>query len=497
MNNSNINKYRGILKGTAIFGSVQIFQILIAVLRGKIIAIFLGSQGMGLSGLYTTSLAMIITLSSLGINLSSVRYISQIKNDTDKIFLHKQISNTQRVFFIVAFLGCVITLASSKILSTLSFQSSDHVKSYLILSLYVFFSLYNDGNRAILQGMEKLKEIALSSVVPSLFGLIISFPLYRFYHINGIVPCLVIMPLISSICSSFYVFKEQKGYSCRLKLSELLNLSSQYIQLGIVMVLASLLGNLSAYIINSFIVHFGNINDVGLYQAGTSITNQYVGLIFTAMAIDYFPKLSAIVNDTTSMNDTVNKQGEITTLLATPLLAIMIVSSPLLIKILLTNEFQVLNSFIQIIALGMIFKAISFSLGYISFAKGDKRTFFLLEGVYGNVLNVLLSIGGYFFGGLKGLAISYLVNYVLYLICIFIVVRRLYDFKLNKKFGNIILFCIFQMCCVYILYQFKNFISVFSYAFVLLTCLFCFRQINQRINIIEIFRTRFSKRPTL
>ena len=37
------------------------------------------------------------------------------------------------------------------------------------------------------------------------------------------------------------------------------------------------------------ISRMGSIDDVGLFNAGFTIVNTYVGLVFTAMATDYYP----------------------------------------------------------------------------------------------------------------------------------------------------------------------------------------------------------------
>ena len=47
--NKDENSYRSILKGTSVFGGVQVFQILINMVRGKFVALFLGPDGMGVS----------------------------------------------------------------------------------------------------------------------------------------------------------------------------------------------------------------------------------------------------------------------------------------------------------------------------------------------------------------------------------------------------------------------------------------------------------------
>ncbi|MFK2296755.1 hypothetical protein ACIXMS_19505 [Bacteroides fragilis] len=58
--------------------------------------------------------------------------------------------------------------------------------------------------------------------------------------------------------------------------------------LGVVMMISTLLGNLCSYSLNAVISHWGSLNDVGLYQAANSITNQYVGVVFAAMGADFF-----------------------------------------------------------------------------------------------------------------------------------------------------------------------------------------------------------------
>ena len=69
------------------------------------------------------------------------------------------------------------------------------------------------------------------------------------------------------------------------------------IKLGLVMVLASIVGSIVKNFINIFIINFGSISDLGFYNAGHTIALSYVGMIFTAMSYEYFPRLSRISED--------------------------------------------------------------------------------------------------------------------------------------------------------------------------------------------------------
>ena len=104
---------------------------------------------------------------------------------------------------------------------------------------------------------------------------------------------------------------------CALMLSNL-------IKLGISMVFAAILGSLVEYIIRLIMLKSGDTSMVGLYNAGYAIVVTYAGLIFVAMSTDYFPRLSAVNRDTKQMMILINRQIEITLLLITPVVVILV-----------------------------------------------------------------------------------------------------------------------------------------------------------------------------
>ncbi len=75
------NSYSSILRRLSAFGGVQIFNILIGLLRGKFVALLLGPSGMGISALYTSSIAPLQQLCSLGLNLAVVKEVAANKDN--------------------------------------------------------------------------------------------------------------------------------------------------------------------------------------------------------------------------------------------------------------------------------------------------------------------------------------------------------------------------------------------------------------------------------
>lgn len=60
---SDKKSYQQILKTTSLFGGVQFFSILIAVIRTKLIAVFIGPSGMGIIALLNSTLGIISSIS--------------------------------------------------------------------------------------------------------------------------------------------------------------------------------------------------------------------------------------------------------------------------------------------------------------------------------------------------------------------------------------------------------------------------------------------------
>jgi len=92
--NTKATNYKSIFKATSIFGGVQVFNILITLIRGKAVAILIGTAGMGLNGLFLSGLNLIKSISSLGITESAVRDISKAHATEDVA----QIGKTFTVF---------------------------------------------------------------------------------------------------------------------------------------------------------------------------------------------------------------------------------------------------------------------------------------------------------------------------------------------------------------------------------------------------------------
>ena len=270
-----------------------------------------------------------------------------------------------------------------------------------------------------------------------LTGLCVGIPLYYLFNDKGIVPAIVAIFLSLYI---FYSISLRKSYRFQFpsqKWGDYWPIAKNLLVLGIVLMSGDVIANLVTYLINLFVRMHGSIDDVGLYQAANSVTNQFSGVIFSALAMDYFPRLSKIAKDNEKLKNTVNQQSEIVSWLISPAMAILILSTPLLIKVLLSESFHSITPLMRWMGLGMLLRAFSFPMAYITFAKGNKKVFFILEGIVANSMTLVISCLFFYWFGLIGLGYALVADNGACMLLYYFVNRRLYGYNFSKaSLGN-------------------------------------------------------------
>lgn len=426
------SNYRKIVSSTVIFGGAQAVNLIMNAVRGKLVAFLLSSTGMGIMSLLQNAANTIQQLSLLGINISAVRHISQVDKDGQEEVLSASVKIVRILIFATSCLGLLFTLAFSPLMSKISFGTMDYISAFLLLSLAVFFNVMSSGEMAIMQGLRRYKQLAFCSIVPAICGLLISIPIYYLWGVQGIVPAMILSGAIYYAFIRYYSYREPSHLKKpRPSFKTIWTEGQEIIQFGLVMTFGTVVGAVTTYSLTAFVSNIGSVSDVGFYQAANFITMQYISMIFTAMATDFYPRLSALILRKAEAHQLVNQQTEVVLFIVTPLSLLMILTAPLLITVLLTNEFQSIRTIVYFMGLASIFKALCFPMDYIAYAKGDKKYIMWIETIWGNAKTFSVIALFYYFFGLDGLGYGALCSAVIDVIVSIILTRLRYDFSLS------------------------------------------------------------------
>ncbi len=480
-----------ILKATSLFGGVQVIVILFSILRTKVAAILLGPAGMGIVGLFNSTLDFFGSATNFGLATSAVRTISSQNTEDQNQNFGRTISIIQNLAWITGIVGFCVVVLLSPFLSQLIFGSEEYIWTFIFLSVILFFNQGLSGRMALIQGTRKLSLLAKITVFNSIFSVIISLPLYYFYGNEGIVPALILISL-SGLLAVLFFSKQLSLPYVKVTFLESLNEGKGILKLGFFIGMSGFFSLASAYLLRLIINRVGTLEDVGLYNAGFAMINTYVGLVFTAMATDYYPRLSESLSDKIKFSSIVNHQMEVAILLLGPILCLFVVFINPTIIILYSKDFVLINEMLLWSALGMLFKAYGWCLGYIILTKGSS-TFFLKNELIALFYQFFLNIAGYYFFGLKGLGFAFFGGYFLYAIQVmwvgYVKFDVRIDFRINIKF---LIFLSFVLICLVNFYFFRN--DYFYYFIGIptsgLACIYSFFELNKSVGLIYYLKKK-------
>ncbi|MCP9611621.1 O-antigen translocase [Coprobacter tertius] len=421
--------YRRIVKATGLFGGVQFLNIVCSVIKNKVIAVWLGAEGVGIIRLFGMSVDMVTSLTGLGLRSSSVRDISKAEADGNATIISTIITVVRRWSWFAGLLGAVVLLSLAPVLSRMVFHDSSYTWGYVFLSCALLFNALFAGEQAILQGTRQLKVLAKSSVTGTFLSLIISVPLYYFFGIKGIVPSFVLSSLASLVAILFY--RRRRFDKEQLTLAQTYLKGKPIAVLGIFMTVSSFITTLFQLIFNSYVTYRSGMAGEGFYQAGLTLVDKYVGLVFIAMSAEYFPRLAAASDNNASMEKSVNQQAEISLLMLIPGICLFIVLQECIIRLLYTADFLVVKDYLLFAAPGILLKAVSWAIGYVFIAKGASKLFLFSE-LISSVITLACNVFLYSFFNLYGLGFAFLLNFALYLAGIWYLAYRYYSLKLER-----------------------------------------------------------------
>lgn len=453
--------YRQIFKATSLFGGVQVLQILFGLIRTKFVAILLGTTGVGIMNLLNAPLQLILSIAGLGITFSAVRDISEANESGDRIRISQTVTILRRWSWLAGILGTVVTIALAPLLSKWTFGNHEYTWAFVWLSVTMLLQIISNGQRSLIQATRRLKDLAKASIYGSLFGLFTAVPLYYYFGLKGIVPSLIITA-ITGLLLSWYFSNKIKIEPVKMSLTETVDSGRNMIKLGLVMTVTGIVGFLTGYILNAFISRNGGFDQVGLYNAGWSIIGQSTGLVFTAMATDYFPRLSSINRDESKVNILVNQQAEMVLFILAPIIILLIGAMPLVIRLLYTSAFLPVVIFANWMLLGIMLKGLVWPAGFIFPAKGNLKVFGIVE-ITAMLFNVIVNTLGYYFYGLEGLGISFVIGYIFGLSITLYYASTRFGFRYSK--GTILSFlkCFILVSCTFLISYFFD--GAFRYLF--------------------------------
>lgn len=453
--------YKNIFKATALLGSVQGLNILLNLIRSKLVAIFLGPAGVGLNGIYNETKELLHETTNMGMDQSGVQTISiayeEFLKSNDDTQLCNSIKLTRSWVVLFAVIGLLFCSIFSCPISLMTFGNTEHTLDFVFLSPAVAMATIICGETAILKATRQLKRIAFLSSVNIIIGIVTCIPLYILWGFRGIIPAILLCLLVQMSVTMFFSYKNNKPEFCFEK--AFLSTGKAMILLGGALVLQGIIAHGTKLGIQSYINTNGSLADVGLFNAMTTMISSYLGLFAYAIHTDFYPRLAGVFKDYDARQQTVTRQIDVIQLFTAPMIVVMLSCLHILVPLLLSSDFNAMIPALEIALISCLTRSMSQPLAFMPLAGGEPKSFLALD-VVDYALMLATYITCYALWGFIGLGFGIFLYNILDLLWCCLFARVKYGVSPNKR--NV-LFLIIQTIIILCTYMAATTLSGVTY----------------------------------
>lgn len=441
--------YGAILKSSSIVGGSQAFSYIVGLGRTKLIAILLGPAGIGLVGIYNSIIALTATVSGMGLASSGVREISAARGEDNQEEIGQVQLALRRLTILLGSLGFLFLLIVSPWISDALFENRRYALSIGLIGVTLIFNGLKGSQTASIQGFRQIGYLAKAAMIGTVSSTIVALTFYSLLGERGIVPALITMSAVAMSVSWWYAKRLYVSPGDR-SWGTSWNHSKRLLGLGAALAWGALLGELIPFVARAMIVRDLGIEANGYYVAAWAISGLFINFLLSAMWADFFPRLSAVVENREERNQIVNEQTEIGIIVALPGVLAMTTLAPLVIRILYTADFAPAAALLPWFLLGLFGRITAWPMGMIVLAKGDAKVQAIMQTISASI-HLALLYGMFQLFSLQGLAMAFAIQYLWYNPALRVFLARRYGFTWSAAVQRLLLVAVCFLLLVAVL----------------------------------------------
>ncbi|WP_417198910.1 O-antigen translocase [Bizionia sp.] len=389
----------------------MLVKIISGFLTSKVIALFVGLEGMALIGNLRNFLSSVQAVSTLGLYNGVVKYVAEFKENT--LELSKTISTVFYSGFIATIIVSFFCYYNAESINDSVFAYyNDYAYVIRIMAIALPFYALNMFIFGILNGFSKYKILIVINIIGQIFGLSITILLIYKERLDG--------ALISVVISeSLLFFITLVGIANRRSLAGLIqvkNISLDYVKklssYSVMAIFSAFLLPIVAIAIRNYITDTVGLREAGMWESMNRISRYYLMFVSSLLTLYILPRFSEIDNKKEFRAEVFNFYKTIIPIFAGGLLVIYLLRH-IIVLVLFTEEFKPVADLFLWQLLGDFVKVLSIVIAYQFLAKKMFWHYIITE-AFSVAILYFMSIYFIDIYGVKGANIAHFASYVLY-----------------------------------------------------------------------------------
>ncbi len=408
------------VKSSFYSGIATAVTIVTRLITNKVVAVFMGADGLAILGQFKDFINIILALSHLGTEKGSIKYIAGASTSDTEL---KNVVST----------GFKVHLFSALIVGLFTFLFKDWLSSYLLgdaqyhyafaiaafsivaISIYTFMM-------ALLNGLRYIKEHVTVTIIVTLITGTVMVLLVYYLKLKGALMALVINQfLVLFIVFIYFKIKKSVSFALftgsldRAHLKKLLRYSAMFLT-------SALCLSLSLIFVRKYLSVKLGLDYAGYWEGMWRISAMYLMFLTSSFGLYLLPTFSLLETD--KLRKEIFKVWKFVLPIVLSMAAGIFLLKDFIIQLLFTEEFLAMGVLFLFQLSGDVIKVHSWVLGNVLVAKAKSKVFI---GVQIGWTLVFCSLAYWLVDlyGLQGVSIAYCASYLLHFIFMNLYFRKL------------------------------------------------------------------------
>lgn len=397
-------------------------RMLAGLVISKALAVYVGPSGLAVVGQFQNFTQLLLTAAKGAIDTGVTKYTAEYGADTDR--LARLFSTALRISIATSLATGLVLVVGAAPLSRLFLHDASFAYVMVLFGFTIGLFVLNNLLLCILQGLQEVRSYIFINIVQSLVNLALTATMIVLFQLDGALVALVVNQSLVLIVVLWklrhHPVIRRANFRKAFDRAEATGLG-RYAMMSIVSAVAA---PTTTMLVRDHLSRSLGLDAAGYWQAAWYISSVYLTVVTTTLALYYLPKLSA-----TTDKHQVRTELKGGYLIIMPVVALMALSiyagRELVVKVLFTEAFTPMLPLFAWMLAGDVVKLASWLFSYLMLAKAMTRAFIGTEVVF-SASFVLLTMALTPRFGLQGVMIAHTLNYVLYLVAVALITRRLW-----------------------------------------------------------------------
>lgn len=396
-------------------------RMLAGMVSVKVVAVIIGPAGIALLGQLNNFSSILLGMANGGINSGITKYVAEYKDDESKV--KGYISNALRITIVCSFVISLILILFCKQLSHLILLSEDYYYVFIVFGITISLFTLNGLVISILNGYKEFKLYVRVSIFGTIAGLLYSILLVFLWGLPGAMINAVTFQSIMFFVTLWMCRKlpwmKREYFVQKLNKPNI----KQYLGYSLMTLTTLALLPTCQMLLRGYVMSELSPADAGIWEGMNRISNMYLSVITSAFAIYYLPRLSEISN-LVELRSEIFRCYKVIVPMLLGISVLIFLLKRIILWVLFTPEFYPMENLFGWQLAGDIFKMCSWLLSYLMVAKAMTSKFVLTEITF-NLSYLVLAFLFMKYNGIVGLVQGYLITYILYMIAMCILFRKI------------------------------------------------------------------------